>query len=535
MSILSFFLFSTLLLSPCLAIIATPKLSLVPSSTTVPQSTPLNVTWFNADPLTADDWIAFWQIGSSPKKDHNFVQFSWQYTYGGQSLAPNTLLKSPPQTGTIAVIAPSQPGTYELYFCLNNGYDCPASASINVVEAVIPKVNCPANGKTLSNIEHIILIVSENHSFDSIYGSYCQAPTNSNPQCTEGAACCEAAPATLAGRTPVTLSDEENAAFDPDHSQLGETCKQNGGKMDNYVGVACPGSSDDRNFAIADETSGHVYREMARNYAMADRCFQSAIGASSENDMYYITGQFLFVDNMVVPQNSDLIGARCYHSNFISYYNPTILDLLSQCGISWVNYAEGYGVNPSSSQCYPTFYDASDYAASYYPRLTANPEEHWKDMQDFFKDIAEGSLPAYGYIKGLGINSEHPGNNLSNGENITQYVVDAVMNSSIYGKNTLVVLVPDESGGFFDHITPPPLSAIDGQNYGPRIPLILVGDAVYKNYISHVQMEPTSIVKFIEWNWFGGETGQLRTRDQVVPNLGSLIDPNKAGVEVPIF
>ena len=520
---------------PNLCIKTSSDLTIIPSSYSVSQSTPLNVTWYNSNPTNENDWIAFWQIGSDPSKDHNYVQFSWQYTYGGQSAAPSTVNLSPGSSGTIALIAPSEPGNYTLYYCINSSYNCPVSLNIHVTTARLPKMNCPKDQMTLSNIEHIILIVTENHSFDSIYGSYCEAPTNSNPQCNLGKKCCEAAPSFVSGKTPYDLTDDQNVAFDPDHSQNGEVCKQNGGKMDNFVGDACPFTSNDQNFAIADEVSGSVYRELARNYALADRCFQSAAGASSENDMYYITGQFLFIDNLAVPQNNQLIGSRCYSSSFMTFYNPTILDLLNLCGISWVNYAEGWSVNPSSSQCYPNYFDASDFAASYYPSLTKDPEEHWKDLTNFFTDISNGSLPSYGYIKGLGINSEHPGYTLSAGQNITQRVVDAVMNSSLYKNNTLIVLVPDESGGFYDHITPLDVSAIDGQPYGPRIPLVLIGDAVYKNYVSHVVMEPTSIVKFIEWNWFGGETGQLKTRDQVVANLGSLIDPEKAGVQVPIF
>jgi len=48
-----------------------------------------------------------------------------------------------------------------------------------------------------------------------------------------------------------------------------------------------------------------------------------------------------------------------------------------------------------------------------------------------------------------------------------------------------------------------------------------------------VTMEHSSIVKFIEWNWLGHKTGQLGTRDTVVNNLGSLLDPATTGVAVP--
>src|SRR5690348_11216243 len=64
-----------------------------------------------------------------------------------------------------------------------------------------------------SAIEHVVLIVQENHTFDAYYGRYCTAPSGSNPACTTGPECCEAAPATVDGHTtghgldPMSLTD----------------------------------------------------------------------------------------------------------------------------------------------------------------------------------------------------------------------------------------------------------------------------------------------------------------------------------------
>jgi hypothetical protein len=46
-------------------------------------------------------------------------------------------------------------------------------------------------------------------------------------------------------------------------------------------------------------------------------------------------------------------------------------------------------------------------------------------------------------------------------------------------------------------------------------------------------MEHSSIVKFVEWNFLGGQTGQLMTRDATVNNIGSVLDPATTGIEVP--
>jgi phospholipase C len=105
--------------------------------------------------------------------------------------------------------------------------------------------------------------------------------------------------------------------------------------------------------------------------------------------------------------------------------------------------------------------------------------------------------------------------------------------ASAYGSSTLVLLTYDEGGGFFDHVAPPSTNSVDQKPYGTRIPLLAFGPFVRKNFISHVPMEHASLVKFIEWNWLGGKTGQLGTRDTTAANIGSLLDPHATGIAVP--
>src|SRR5271170_6124306 len=66
--------------------------------------------------------------------------------------------------------------------------------------------------ETASPIKHLVVIVQENHSFDSYFGRYCTAKTGSNPTCESGPSCCEAGPATLgkSRHRPVVLNDREN-------------------------------------------------------------------------------------------------------------------------------------------------------------------------------------------------------------------------------------------------------------------------------------------------------------------------------------
>ena len=490
-------------------------------SAPVNQSGLVNVSWSGAPTGDANDWLVFTNL--AVPSGSNYISGSWAYTYGGQAI-PNTGTH-PPASGWVVLTAPATTGSYAVWYCENNGYTCPTGLPVTVSPAIVPTVTCGSG--TSSEIEQVVLVISENHSFDSIYGSYCSAATGSNPTCTTGPACCEAAPAKVSNQNPKDLTDAQNLAYSPDHSQAGEVCEIDGGAMDKYVS-GCSASSAS-NWALADHTSAATYWRLAGEYAIADRFFQSAAGASCQNDMYFITGHYMFTDNDFVAQNSSLNGDRCYGSGFISYYNPTILDLFNQCGLTWRVYAEGWAANPSGSQCYPDYFDATDIPASYYPSLTLNPGANWADYSQFASDVANGQLPAFSIIKGLGIHSEHPADStLTAGQTISAAVISNIIHSA-YNQTAVVFLTPDESGGFYDHIRPPANSRVDSMPYGPRTPLVAAGWGVKTNYVSHVQAEPSSIIRFLEWNWLAGQTGQLGARDGAVNNLGDLFNATRVG------
>src|SRR5262249_38307537 len=143
-----------------------------------------------------------------------------------------------------------------------------------------------------SKIEHLVVIVQENHTFDAYFGKYCTATTGSNPTCTTGPSCCEAAPDTdPGGASPIVLNDQSNASDEPDHEQSCELQEINGGKMDQFAkGPTC---ADARNFAYADPTLIKPYTDLAAAGALADRYFQPIAGQSSTNDMYFARANYV--------------------------------------------------------------------------------------------------------------------------------------------------------------------------------------------------------------------------------------------------
>lgn len=180
----------------------------------------------------------------------------------------------------------------------------------------------------------------------------------------------------------------------------------------------------------------------------------------------------------------------------------------------------------------PCVYSSSDVPFNYYPASRDNPAT-LRDFARLQTDL-QGGLPAVSFVKALGFRTEPPGSRdtISDGVAFVSGVVSAI-GASAYAKSTLVLVAYDEGGGYFDHITPPPVSSVDGQPYGARLPFLALGPFARRGAVSHRALEHASIVRFIEWNWLGGATGQLAGRDATVNNLGSLLDPAVTGVVVP--
>ena len=398
-----------------------------------------------------------------------------------------------------------------------------------------------------AKIEHLVVIVQENHTFDAYFGRYCTADAGSNPSCTTGPGCCEGAPATdPKGYSPMVLDDHQNGAHDPNHTQACELSEMNNGTMDSYVsGASC---SDPQNFAIASNDVIQTYLDYAKSYALADRYFQPIVGQTSSNDMYLAAGQYVFTDNAYEPAATGhgcadpVVGTKTYTGQ------TTSADVVISAGGTFADYAMGFDAMyatstfscpaappdcPLSFPTLPCVYDPGDVPWEYYSQFQNN-HTYMKDYDDFGTAVAGKALPTVSFLKAVMYKNEHPGygDTITAGVAFVSGAVNTILSSDDYKDNTLILLTWDEGGGFFDHVTPPPTSTVDNQGYGTRIPLLAIGRFAKKNYVSHVQMEHSSIVKFIEWN-FAGATGQLKGRDAEVNNIGSLIDQTQVVTSVP--
>ena len=423
-----------------------------------------------------------------------------------------------------------------------------SSSSASTSAAVAQDESCAGPCPT-SKIKHLVVLIQENHTFDDHLGGWCKAPAGSSPTCSKGPACCEAMPATdPKGTKPTVLTDAEHGKYDPPHDAACETAMMNGGTMDSYATATVSGEScgNPQNVASSDPSIIAPLWALASAGAVADRYFQPVVGQSYANDMFLARAQYVFADDTVAPKGA--VGVTCgVESMQETLTGTTIGDLLTSAHVPWAFFAEGYaamkaadgGCPPKPADCPflfpfdPCGFEPSDVPFEYYASTRDNPAT-MKDYGQLQDALANGGLPAVSFVKALEYKTEHPGENVTASAGVA-FVASLAQQvaASRYASDTLLLVTYDEGGGYFDHVTPPPPSPIDHQPYGTRIPLLAVGPFAAAGTVSHVVMEHSSIVKFIEWNFLGAATGQLEGRDAVVANLGSLLDPSATGVAVP--
>jgi len=198
---------------------------------------------------------------------------------------------------------------------------------------------------------------------------------------------------------------------------------------------------------------------------------------------------------------------------------PTIGDRLSEQGISWAWYSEGWNdaVAGHPDPLFQFHHQPFNYFAPY-AEGTAARAEHLKDVEDFRAALRAGNLPAVAFVKPIGAHNEHPGYaDLLSGQQYVANLVKAVQDSVVW-KETAIIITYDEGGGRWDHVPPP-----RGDRWGPgvRVPAIIISPYAKRRFVDHTPYETVSILKFIETRW---ELAPLGSRDAAANNLLNAFD-----------
>ncbi len=374
-----------------------------------------------------------------------------------------------------------------------------------------------------SKIQHVVVVIQENRSFDNLFNGFPGADTAQSGINSKGEIVPLAAVPLEAGHDPGHIHAAFKAAYD--HG------KNDGFDLEGYD----KNPSDKPNYQYANvppqETAD--YFAFGEQYAVGDRMFQSNSGPSYPAHQYLIAGQSANVSSVpnkkpwgcdappgtftfvTLPSNPSegALQDTTTKGPFPCFDYQTLGDLMDAKGVTWAFYAPAYNLGAYQWSAY----DAIRHIR-YGPDWTNNvlsPET------TILSDIQNNNLRQVSYVVPDFANSDHAIAGSNTGPAWVSSIIDAVGNSP-YWSSTAVIVTWDDWGGWFDHVVPPQL---DAMGLGFRVPILIVSPYVKGHYVSHVQHEFGSIVKFIEETYGLPSLGQTDVRSDDLSDFFDLSQP----------
>lgn len=376
-----------------------------------------------------------------------------------------------------------------------------------------------------SAIRHLMIVVLQNSSFDHLFGTY--AGVNGLDSSLASYHQKNKAGTIV---SPFLLTDL--SPNDLNHTATSYQIAYDSGKMDKYAwenGDLAMGYYDTSSIGAA--ADGQQYGvgtlwSYAQQYALADNYFASAMASEPSNMLYMIAANPGTGSEPYGYPQLDSCSAALYQQNQASGATITspltfqnVGDQLSSAGISWGFYQEFF-TNQQNGTC--AHYVPQENPFQYF-QTTAN-SAHVQDfsMSAFNSMLSSGNLPAVMWIQPSPSHSMHPGQgSIATGVEWLDNFVQAVKSSDVWNSTAIVVLW-DESGGWYDHVAPAPLTGTLG--LGARVPVILISPFAKTGHVSSQQMDHVSLLRFIQWNWaLGPLSGASGTREAQSANICDLL------------
>jgi phospholipase C len=387
-------------------------------------------------------------------------------------------------------------------------------------------------------IEHIIVLMQENRSFDSYFGHLAAYEAGKGITNT-----IESAPATATNPAyPMNQPMADGGAdagvqtfpythapalcfFDTNHSWGGAHIEFDKGLNDGFyfmnngagdtgevtTGIEAGYLTGARALWWYDQRDLPFYYDLYSTFAMADHYHSALLGPTYPNRMYLYSATSFGQTSNVFPD----ISSYPFSPDGGAGNNPAIIfDELIERNISFALYT---GNDPGA---------AVVLGLGTTLRYTANgmPFNPVKTDTQFFDDAKAGTLPAVAFLDAdLGSTQdsfvtpgtdEHPPSEIEEGQAFVWSVVNAVMTGPEW-KSTVLFITYDENGGIYDHVVPPAACEPDSiapiltdaldqsqpgafNQYGFRVPFLVVSPYAKKSYVSHNVYSHTSITRFIE-------------------------------------
>jgi phospholipase C len=360
-------------------------------------------------------------------------------------------------------------------------------------------------------VKHVVLLMFENHSFDQMLGCFKQVYSG------------------LAGVDPqkpginrvngIEFRQEETSErqmlLDPRHEVnhvQAQMADHNGGFVADFAKAHPESTSMQRQFVMGYYRLDFLpaLHRLARDFLVCDHWFSSLPGPTWPNRFFALTGTSSGKVNM--PEDGEH-GADI--KGWFEQNQVTLFDRLSEKGISWKIYFHDI----PQSICL-VHQRTPERVARYFPVAQFYEEAHGP----------EADFPAFCFIEpdynGIAENDDHPPHDVMKAQKLLADVYNALRAKQELWESTLLVVLYDEHGGFYDHVESP--AAVPPDNYhdeytfdrlGIRVPALLVSPCVDQRFDS-TPFDHTSLLKYLIEKW---GLGPLGNRTANANSIGSLI------------
>ncbi len=411
----------------------------------------------------------------------------------------------------------------------------------------------------IHKIKHVVIIMQENRSFDSYFGTYPGADGIPPGVCV---------PDPLNGGCVVPFHDSADLNYGGPHGAANAAADIDGGNMDGFVGQAeqgqgctttdpnCSPCQEDGQANCVDVMGYHDAREIpnywtyAEDFVLQDHMFEPNSSWSLPAHLYEVSEWSAACTNPFKPSSChgalqnptadwfSATGINGPSDGLLHYAWTDVTYLLHKQNVSWGYYVfkgtEPDCENDSAMTCAPVQQGAQTPGIwNPLPSFTDVYQDgqlgNIQSLSDFFAAAQAGTLPAVSWIVPNGTVSEHPPALVSTGQTYVTGLVNTIMQSRDWN-STAIFLSWDDWGGFYDHVVPP---IVDKNGYGLRVPGIVISPYAKQGYIDHQILSHDAYNKFIEDDFLGDQRlnpatdGRPDPRPDVresEPILGNLIN-----------
>jgi phospholipase C len=377
----------------------------------------------------------------------------------------------------------------------------------------------------IHKIKHVIMIMQENRSFDSYFGTYPGAA--GIPMSGGQPTVCAPNPVKKTCVAPFVDHYDVNLGGPHSHSQaVGDI---DGGKMDGYIkelqnlpqckNVDDPNCALDRSLLAsgADVMGYHTatdipnYWKYARNFVLQDHMFQPNTSWSLPSHLFMVSAWSANCATHNAPATcKNLIDAPLYPATPPIYAWTDMTYLMHRQKVSWGYYV----VNGNEPDCAN---DAAITCAAVAQKSTTpgiwNPLPRFdtvkndgelgniQTVSNYYAAAKAGTLPSVSWIDPSQTVSEHPPGRVSAGMAYVTSLVNAAMQGPDWD-STAIFVSWDDWGGFYDHVKPP---TVDVNGYGLRVPGLVISPYARRGYVDHQTLSFDAYLKFIEDDFLNGQ------------------------------